>query len=255
MNVGDYFEHIFYQYKYHLAKARIKTDIQSVHDFRVAFKKIKAINSFLSVMKRDDQSLKWFETWIKRNDKIYKKGGSVRKYQLFFYYLDNLCNCRVDEFEFINEHLKEKQELFHNYILTNKVPSAKMVRIELTMFDQNETELKARFEAFYIKELRTAIDILLKPVSHEWHEARRKVKCCYLLANSNYLQDVMSNQMMIQCKKLEHDLGLWHDMLELTHLSRKHFLQKSGFDKIIAKNYCEKKIDIETDVSLLTPLL
>lgn len=189
----------------------------SMHDFRVEIKKMRAILKFLKSV-YPKQKLK---KSARQLNNIFQQAGEIREYQLFLQWL------KKNELEILIKHIfptKELEDLIKNFHV--QVHQFKHDLKELT---ENINEyVRATNEILaehYVRDLFVQMDELIKTSgsSSEWHELRKIIKQWMYAVNwMEAGQDID----IAYYQKLQEAIGYWHDaeVIKETLLQKKIFL-------------------------------
>lgn len=241
-----FFNTSFNQLKRQLGKVRKSHDPKAIHNFRVAFKRISALFMFVDVSFGSEDVQPLFE-WLNEVKQVYRKAGKTRTYHLIAKQSVqlNLSLHVADAVEWFRIKEETESVKFQEYVQGVRLPTAKSVREVLGALNGRELITEKVFKLFYKGSIFAAIEILHQPPCDDWHDARRKLKACYLIANSGIKGSFINEELHSGTRCLEQLLGDWHDL---------EVLKKYYLNKILKSD--ELKVDfmrsIERDVNQLS---
>ena len=258
MNFLPAFEYSFNQFKYQICKVRRSNSADAVHDFRVAYKKIVALNKFINFASKEipENTFIKSEDWIRRTRKIYQKGGKSRKYYLIRKWLEenneNYCDTEfINNVKFTEE---EKNNKFYLYIQTTKIPSAVNYR-KFVSKCSDELINSDLFDNYLNENLIKAVEYLSEAPSDSWHEARRMLKDCYLLSSMTCFPYSASADVQLLCREMEQHLGKWHDLEVLKKFLNKCNKMKTNWQKSIASSCYIYDQELKSNISVLKQII
>ncbi|MEI6087947.1 MAG: CHAD domain-containing protein [Bacteroidota bacterium] len=203
----------------HLLEFDISSSENSLHDFRVEIKKMRAIMKFLKSV-YPKQKLK---KTTRQLNSIFQEAGEIREYQLLLLWfqkhdleifikktfpiviLDEMVEKFHKQVHEFKHDLKDLNEHVNEYILaTNEI-----------LAEQYVTDLSVQMETLIRKNC---------PIS-EWHNLRKIIK--QWMYAINWIEDGLDTDISFY-QKLQEAIGYWHDaqVIKETLLQKKIFLSQ-----------------------------
>lgn len=210
-----FFNSTFHQYKKQLGKCRKSLKSKDVHDFRVAYKKLAALKSFLDMLPLKTPSLK-VEEWMDKNSEVYKKVGKHRNLQVIHKFFDQLSLNEV--FPDLEKRLLEKTNrrkvetlrALRSFRIPSSIPFKQWIGEPQVESHMPFSSLIGEFVRINVNE--SMIRLRGEP-GEEWHEARRFIKNSYLILQAfSSFEPGNHPEMLPVCSFFEHELGKWHDL-------------------------------------------
>jgi CHAD domain-containing protein len=201
----------------HLLEFDLSSSENSLHDFRVEIKKLKAILKFLKSI-YPKQKLK---KAARQLNNIFQQAGEIREYQLLLQWFQKHELEIFVEKIFPSETLDEMKNKFHHQAHIFK-QDLKELDHQVSDYVLATNEILA---AHYLKDLGVQIDKLIRkncPLN-EWHELRKIIKqWMYALNWVEHSQDTDISYF----QKLQENIGYWHDaqVVKETLMQKKIFL-------------------------------
>lgn len=203
----------------HLMEFDLNSSENSLHDFRVEIKKMRAILKFLKSV-YPKQKLK---KSTRQLDNIFQQAGEIREYQLLLQWFHK------NELDIFVKHifpLKALEDLINNF--HQEVNQFKHDLKELT---ENINEfIKATNEILaehYVRELFVQMEQLIRTndSSNEWHELRKIIK--QWMYAINWIEGGKETDIAFY-QKLQEAIGYWHDseVIKEALLQKKIFLSQ-----------------------------
>jgi CHAD domain-containing protein len=203
----------------HLLEFDLSSTENSLHDFRVEIKKLKAILKFLKSV-YPKQKLKKATRHL---NNIFQQAGEIREYQMLLHWFQKHELEIFIEKLFPLENLDELIKKFHHDAHSFKSELKELnEHVGDYIFATNEI-----VAAHYITDLSVQMDTLIRKnySINEWHELRKIIKQWMYAINwveQNQDTDISFYQ------KLQESIGYWHDaqVVKETLLQKKIFLSK-----------------------------
>jgi CHAD domain-containing protein len=191
----------------------------SMHDFRVEIKKMRAILKFLKSV-YPKQKLK---KSTRQLDNIFQQAGEIREYQLLLQWFHK------NELDIFVKHIfpvKTLHDLIHNFHL-----EVGQFKHDLKDLTENISDyIKATNEILaehYVRELFAQMEQLIRSndSTNEWHELRKIIK--QWMYAINWIDGVKDTDIAFY-HKLQEAIGYWHDsqVIKETLLQKKIFLSQ-----------------------------
>lgn len=203
----------------HLLEFDLSSSENSLHDFRVEIKKMKAILKFLksvypkSKLKKSARQL----------NNIFQQAGEIREYQLLLQWFQKNELETFQQNLFPIEMLDELEDNFHHQVQQFK-HDLKELTENMNEYVQATNEILAEH---YVRGLYVEIDKLIrKNVDYgEWHELRKLIKQ-WMYAN-NWVEGGKETDISYY-QKLQEAIGYWHDadVIKETLQQKKLFLSQ-----------------------------
>ena len=201
-----------------LSELIVDYDEKTVHDMRIAYKKIRAMNNFITGEFKNNTDIR---DQIKILDSIYKHAGTIREIQLCKKLLESF-RIRLDQsfdefFQFLDNRLIETKSVITEQVKSFDIDAIKRYKSRMYLLLKEADERKLFIKA--IKFIKRRVKIIESQVlkikdKGRYHKIRTNTKEEYL-----FLQLLFSKN---DCKKrnfnLNHlkglgvKLGKWHDV-------------------------------------------
>ncbi len=193
---------------------------ENIHQFRVAVKKMRAIQAYL-IVGCSQEAVISFKELFSIIRPVYKSSGKVRNLQVILRALS-------DSFQYFppskfTERLMEKlHDGKNNYrsvsneieLMNNEMFSLQFSKLMEEYFKKNSDDFLAHITA---NRVRALDNIKENKPGKKWHDARRWLKQNYLLLHrdDSPTQQPYSQKEWLYYRNLEQLLGQWHDLLML----------------------------------------
>lgn len=203
----------------HLLEFDLSSSENSLHDFRVEIKKMRAIMKFLKSV-YPKQKLK---KTARQLNSIFQEAGEIREYQLMLLWFQKHELEIFIEKIFPSETLHEMIEKFHLQAHSFK-QDLKDLNEHVYEYIHATNEILAEH---YVTDLSVQMDKLIRkncPLS-EWHELRKIIK--QWMYAINWIEDGLDTDISFY-QKLQEAIGYWHDaqVIRETLLQKKIFLSQ-----------------------------
>jgi len=203
----------------HLLEFDISSSENSLHDFRVEIKKMRAIMKFLKSVYRKQKLKKT----TRQLNSIFQEAGEIREYQLLLlWFQKHDLNIFIKKTfpvetleEMINKFHKKVHEFKHDLKDLNDHVNEYILKTNEILAEQYVTDLSVQIETLVRKNC---------PIS-EWHELRKIIKQWMYAINwveNGIVTDISFYQ------KLQEAIGYWHDaqVIKEILLQKKIFLSQ-----------------------------
>lgn len=218
-SLSIYFNQRVKQIFNHLLEFDINSSENSMHDFRVEIKKMKAILKFLksvypkSKLKKSARQL----------NNIFQQSGEIREYQLLVQWFQKNELETFRQSLFSEEILDELIENFHHQVPQFKHDLKEVIE-KMNEYVQATNEILAEH---YVRGLYVEIDKLIRKNSalSEWHELRKMIK--QWMYSINWIEGGKDTDISY-FQKLQEAIGYWHDadVIKETIQQKKLFLSQ-----------------------------
>jgi CHAD domain-containing protein len=203
----------------HLLEFDLSSSENSLHDFRVEIKKLKAILKFLKSV-YPKQKLKKTARLL---NNIFQQSGEIREYQLLLQWFQKHDLDIFIEKLFPLEILEKMVDKFHQQVHTFKNELKDLNdQVSEYVFATNEIVSEQ-----YITDVTVQMDSLIKKncPDTEWHELRKIIK--QWKYGINWVEDHLDRDISFY-QKLQEAIGYWHDaqVVKETLLQKKIFLSQ-----------------------------
>jgi CHAD domain-containing protein len=201
----------------HLLEFDLNSSENSLHDFRVEIKKLKAILKFLKSV-YPKQKLK---KAARQLNNIFQQAGEIREYQLILQWFQKHDLEIFVERTFPTDTLVDLIEKFHHHAHSFK-HDLKELNDQVSDYVFATNEIVA---VHYATDLSVQMEKLIRkncPLS-EWHELRKIIK--QWMYAINWVEDSQDTDISYY-QKLQENIGYWHDaqVIKETLMQKKIFL-------------------------------
>lgn len=203
----------------HLLEFDISSSENSLHDFRVEIKKMRAIMKFLKSV-YPKQKLK---KTTRQLNTIFQEAGEIREYQLLLIWFQKhdleIFIEKIFPLETLEEMVKKFHKQVHEFKKDLKDLNEQVIEYILAtneiLAEQYVTDLSFQMESMIRKNAKV----------HEWHDLRKIIKQWMYAVNwieNGSIIDISFYQ------KLQEAIGYWHDALVIkeTLMQKKIFLSQ-----------------------------
>ena len=218
-SLSSYYNQRVKQVNNHLLEFDLSSSENSLHDFRVEIKKMKAIMKFLKSV-YPKQKLK---KSTRQLNSIFQEAGEIREYQLLILWFQKHDLTIFIEKTFPNKTLEKMIEKFHKKVHEFK-HDLKDLNEHVSEYIYKTNEILAEQ---YVTDLSVQIETIIRkncPMS-EWHELRKIIK--QWMYAINWIENGKGTDISF-FQKLQEAIGYWHDtqVIKETLFQKKIFLSQ-----------------------------
>lgn len=200
-----------------LSAIKANNDEETVHELRLEFNRIRALNKFIL---RDIISPEDLKDYSNKLDIIYKQAGMSRVIhvnQKLLKKYSKLVDKPFDEFgEYLNDKVTEINSMLEDQIRHIDIPGTIKAELDinkhLSEFDERDVVIKGiRFIKRKIRKIDTLI--FYSAEKERYHEIRKNIKEVLFLAGLLFTRQYLSKSgsYFSRMKKIGIHIGQWHD--------------------------------------------
>jgi CHAD domain-containing protein len=196
----------------HLHDYAQTNEAEELHQLRVALKKLKAVEFFLSTTTKETGKLK---TTGKHLKKIFKAAGAIRQKEIVLNWMQEHSFQLLAETVQLSRQIQEEQELFFKKQHLYK----KQLQKQSAVYLEYAQKMKAADAEVYIQQLKQMIHEGLQNIRQEgWHELRKQVKQLLYVwqwLNAKQKLHFFTAKEFQYFDLLQEQIGNWHDLIDL----------------------------------------